>query len=421
MSMDSSEVKSVFQASLLETIARRRSRRFPVGCTLKEGGLQFASKQPPLPLNDKELALLCWSGAGMTGAITGDLPGPLGGNLLATWQGKATPYACNVQNVKLFFTSDQGTFAYDPPPATMPVEIETEADREKILSAYQKGLTRVLKERAEFVPKALLRGMHWNTNQPGTIVFIPVVDMSAEYIDLLLGVFDVEGYGYQLFDNMKGQWAGLQSFIDAGKLKGPKVNLSSFELTQIGVNLSPAYMMLENMHLVAEALGLGSAVFGGYTGTVMLGVTSMSKGLGFRSVPDKTGRANPVGLDGVFQAYCPPYFKTMDDAVEAFVERKFGAGGTFAPDHKGVVPFKEWPKIQPDYHHPSRLSIEQVKAICRYVYETYGRFPATYDVMQVPVWLQVHHLEVEFYDKFYPKNMVTGAQRQHMKVWHKGK
>jgi hypothetical protein len=39
--------------------------------------------------------------------------------------------------------------------------------------------------------------------------------------------------------------------------------------------------------------------------------------------------------------------------------------------------------------------------------------------MQVPVWLQVHHLDLEFYDKLYPKNMVTEQQRQHMKVWHK--
>lgn len=416
---DREEIKAVFRFPLLEAIAHRRSRRFPLGCTLKEGSLQYASQQPPLPLSDLETALLCWSGAGVTGTVTGDLAPSVGGNLLATWQGRTVPYACNVQNVMLFFTSDSGTFAYNPPPPTKLVEIETEADREKIMTAYHKGCVRVLDERVEFVPRALLRAIHWNTNKPGTTIFIPVVDQSAECIDFLLGVFDMEGYGYQLFDDIKKQPAGLQPWIDAGKLKGPKVNLSSFEFNMLGLNLSPAYMMLENIHLVAEAMGLGSVVFGGYTGTVMLGVTSMSKGLGFHSVADSNGKPNPVGLDGVFQAYCPPYYRSMDEAVEAFVEKKFGSGGTLAANYQGVVPFKDWLRLQPEYHHPSKASVEQVKAFCRYVYETYGRFPATYDVMQVPVWLQAHHLDLEFYDQYYPPEMVTPAQREHLKRWHK--
>jgi hypothetical protein len=275
-----------------------------------------------------------------------------------------------------------------------------------------------LDERVEFVPKSLLRAIHWNTNQAGTTIFIPVVDQTAEYIDFLLGVFDYEGFGYQLFDDMKGRIAGLQYWIDMGKLKGPKVNLTSFEVNMLGLNQAPAYMMLENVHLVAGAMGLGSVVFGGYTGTVMLGITPMSTGLGFCSVTGKDGKLNPVGLDGVFEAYCPPYYSSMDEAIDAFVEKKFGSGGPFAADYKGVVPFKDWVRIQPEYHHPSHASIDLVKAFCSYVYETYGRFPATFDTMLVPIWLQVHHLDLGFYDKHYSKEMVTEAQRHHVELWH---
>ena len=416
---DKQEVKELLKYPLLEAIAHRRARRFPLGCALSDEGIQHASEKPPLSLSDLETAILCWSGNGVTGSITADLPTHTGGNLFGSWLGRAVPYACNVHNVKLFFTNDNGTFVYDPQTATKPVEIETEADWDKIMTCYQESCVKVLDERVEFVPKSLLRAIHWNTNQPGTTVFIPVVDQTAEYIDFLLGVFDYEGSGYQLFDDNKGQMAGLQYWIDSGKLKGPKVNLTSYEVNMFGLNQAPAYMMMENIHLVAEAMGLGSVVFGGYTGTVMLGVTPMSKGLGFRSVEGKDGKLNPVGLDGVFEAYCPPYYGSMDEAIDAFVEKKFGSGGPFDADYKGVVPFKDWKEIQPHYHHPSKACIDLVKACCGYVYETYGRFPSTFDTMTVPIWLQVHHLDLDFYDKHYPKEMVTEAQRRHMELWHK--
>jgi len=416
---DRDEVRELFRYPLLEAIARRRARRFPVGCTLAEPGLEYASEQAPVPLSDLETAILCWSGNGVTGSITGDLPPTLGGNLFGSWLGRAIPYACNVHNVKLFFTNDSGTFVYDPQTATKPVEIETEADWDRIMTCYRESCVRVLDERVEFVSRSLLQAMHWNTNKAGTTVFIPIVDQTAEYIDFLLGVFDREGYGYQLFDGKQGQLAGLKDWVDPGKLKGPKVDLSSFEFTLLGLNLSPAYMMMENIHLVAEAMGLGSVVFGGYTGKVMLGVTPMSAGLGFRSVADRSGKANPVGLDGVFEAYCPPYYRDMGEAVDALAERKFGAETLYSADYEGMVPFKDWAKVQPHYNHPSKTSIAQVKAFCNYVYETYGRFPATFDTMQVPIWLQAHHLDLDFYDKYYPREMVTEVQRRHMELWHR--
>jgi len=416
---DRDEVKQVFQYPILEAIARRRSRRFPLGCTLPEGALQYASQKPSVPLNDIETAILCWSGAGITGSITGDLSTKIGGSAFGTWVGRATPYPSNVHNAKLFFTNDNGTFVYDPKKATKPVEIDTEADRERIMTYYKEDCIKVLDERVEFVPRALLGVMHWNTNQPGTTVFIPIIDQSEEYINFLLAIFEVEGYGYKMFDDMKGQSAGLQQWIDAGKLKGPQVPLTSFENSLMLSDLAPAYLILENIHLVAEAMGLGGVMFGGYTGQIMLGITPMSKGLGFGAQIGKDGRANPVGLDKIYEAYCPPYYKDMNEAVDAFVEKKFGGGGSHTAEYKGTTSFKDWKTIQSDFNIPSKTSIDQVKAICTYVYETYGRFPATTDTKLLPVWLQVHHLDIDFYDKNFAKGIVTEAQRQHMQTWHK--
>jgi hypothetical protein len=416
---DRHEVKQVFKYPLLEAIARRRSRRFPLGCTLPDSALQYASKQPAVPLNDIETAILCWSGTGITGSITGDLSTKIGGSGFGSWLGRATPYPSNVHNTKLFFTDDNGTFVYDPKKATKPVEIDTEADRERIMAYFKEDCIRVLDKRVEFVPRALLGVMHWNTNQPGTTVFIPIIDQSEEYINFLLGIFEIEGFGYRIHDEKNGQSAGLQPWLDAGKLRGPLVPLASFESNMLMNNLAPAYLILENIHLVAEAMGLGAVMFGGYTGQIMLGITPMSPGLGFRSQIGKDNKPNPVGLDKIYEAYCPPYYKDMNEAVDAFVDKKFGGSGSHTAEYKGVKSFKDWKTVQSDFHIPSKTSIDQVKAICNYVFDTYGKIPATTDTKLLPVWLQVHHLDLDFYDKFLAQGIVTEAERQHMQLWHK--
>ncbi len=409
--------KSLFEYPLVAALANRRARRFPLGCAFPEDALHHASTAEPRALDARETAWLCWAGNGISGTVAGDLP-ISGGNVFGNWAGRTTPYACNVHNVRLFFTNDDGTFVYHPTevPATAPQESGVAWDT--ITAQYRQGVTKVSDARVEFTPKALLRSIHWNTNHPGTTVFIPVVDQTVENIDFLLGVFDYEGYGYKLFDHLTGDWAGLGEVIASGGLKGPKIGLASYEFTMLQLNLAPAYMMLQNVHLAAEAAGLGAVVFGGYTGTVMLGATPLGEGLGFHIENDAAGKPNPVGLDDVFEAYCPPYYANMDDAVDAVVEHKFGPRGIFGEDYTGETPFKDWLSLRPQYHHPSKASIALVKAYCRYVFETYGRFPATYDTKVIPMWLQVHHLETEFYDAHYPPEILTEAQRSHMARWH---
>lgn len=411
------EVKRLFQYPLLEAIAHRRSRRFPQGCTLENDVLKYTSEQPALPLSDVEHAIICWSGAGLTGSITGDLPASLFGNAFGSWQGRATPYACNVHNTRLFFTNDDGVFMYFPKSASKHVEVETESDYDRIMDYYKKDCTRVSTERAEFSPRALLNAMHWNTNKPGTTIFMPVVDHSEEVINFLLTLFS--GEGYQIFDDIKQQPAGLEKWIAEKAIIGPPVPLKSFEFNLMLGSLAPAYLMLENMHLVAEAMGLGSVMFGGYSGTVMLGGTSLSKGLGFRFVKDREGKRNPVGLDGIFEGYCPPYYKTMSEAVDAIVEKKFGSGGCFSANYSKLAPFRHWSKVHSGFVLPSEKAINIVKDFCNYVYETYGRFPATNDTMTLCIWLQGHHLDVHFYEKYMSKELLTEAHYRHNEIWHK--
>ena len=51
-------------------------------------------------------------------------------------------------------------------------------------------------------------------------------------------------------------------------------------------------------------------------------------------------------------------------------------------------------------HHPPE-AIEYTKEICRYLVETYGRFPAHTDAFHLPgIWVQFSHLEIEYYERF---------------------
>lgn len=417
---DRKEVKQVFRYPLLEAIARRRTRRFPLGGAMPSGALEYKSKNAPVPLNDIETAILCWAGNGITGTITGDLPTDMmvGGGTFGTWAGRAVPHGCNIYSSKLFFTNDDGLFLYDPKEASKPVEIDTEADRNKIMEYFRENTRRLSDKRLEVIPRGIARSIHWNTNQSGTTIFIPIIDQTQLFLNYLIGVFQQDGY--QLFDDIKGRFAGIDKWINNGALKGPRVPLSSAEYFSFIGNIAPAYLIAHNIHLTAEAIGLGSLIFSGYTSIIMMGGTSLGKGLGFRFVKTKDGKPNPVGLDGVVEPYCPPYYKSMDEAVDAFVEMKFGTRGTYGCDYPGATPFQgKWQQFSSCYQKATKETIQIVKDCCNYIYETYGRFPGTIDTVVMPVWLQVHHLEMDFYDKFVAPNLVNETHRQHVELWHK--
>jgi hypothetical protein len=67
------------------------------------------------------------------------------------------------------------------------------------------------------------------------------------------------------------------------------------------------------MFLATEALGLG-----GWKHCGFLSFEIFAR-MGFRIVAAEggSGFGNPIGLDGVFEASCPPYYPTMDAAVDA--------------------------------------------------------------------------------------------------------
>jgi len=413
------EVEELFKYPLLDAISRRRTRRIPLGYTADAGVIKKDPSQAPVPLSDLEEAILCWSGAGITGAATNEeILGIAESRPVTSWTGRATGYPCNIQTTRLFFTNDNGIFIYNPEAPSKPVEIENVSDREKIMNFYRQNCQRVSEKRLQ-LPTQSIPGVESMNNQPGTTLFIPVVDNVELYIWRVY--FSLQpNMSYRFYDDIKKRPAGLQKWIDSGVLMGPEIGLSSFESNQRTIYLAPAYLMVQNMQLVAEAMGLGSMIFAGFTGEVMLGVTPMAKGLGFSTIKDHDGNVNPVGLDGVFESYCPPYYRDMDEAVDAFMEKVGGKASPVGTEYNGVLPFRPgyWQKNRPEYAEVSKEHVSMVKAFCNYVYDTYGRIPATFSSKTIPIWLQVHHANTDFYERYYADGVITESHKKHMSLWH---
>lgn len=97
------------------------------------------------------------------------------------------------------------------------------------------------------------------------------------------------------------------------------------------------------------------------------------------------------------------------------VHAKFGLHGLYAGTANR--PWTRFGAEQGIVPHDQR-AVEAAIRFCEYVHQTYGRFPAHVDAFKTVVAFQAHHVDVEFYDRFYPPEMLPQAHRAHLAVWH---
>lgn len=398
---------------LFDSIFNRRSRRFGLGMELKDSTLEFKSKHEPLPLSELDEALLVWAGTGLTGLCLADLPPENGIDLLCQWTGRTWPSACNNHGTELFFTNDNGLYYVDVKhmlPQKHEIDIffnmSREEKMERVLELYRESLIKIEDGRADLPDKmpGLFEFNQWNTNKPGTTVFIPVTDITEEYLNLLT-LYCSHTYGFTIIDDLTGKPAGVGKWMEKGRLKGD-VKLSLFDLEVrilTGLNVEQAFIC-QNMSLALQALGLAGWTFSGFIPRFAMGCApNLFKGLGFRFIQPKKGSIDPpttvpVGRDGVLEGYCPPYYKDMDEAIDVFFEHKWESW-------KDDKPF---PYTEPDKHlmkapRPTDTTIQIVRDVANYIHDTYGRFPAFVDPMYMRLVFQAMHIDPEFYDLYYPK------------------
>jgi hypothetical protein len=127
---------------------------------------------------------------------------------------------------------------------------------------------------------------------------------------------------------------------------------------------------------------------------------------------------NVTGLKGVFEGHCPPHFSDMKTAIEAVVKKKFGPGGPFHDQTPG--PWRDNAKIRgsAQVHHEEFQSC--IAAQADYILEHFGKFPGTVPTILVFIYLQAHHIDLEFYDHHFKPSAYLRTHAEHMAKWHSG-
>lgn len=433
-------LREALKYPLFSAIYNRRSRRIAKGLReINAGSHSYTSKEPPQPLSPLEEALLI-SVIGVTGFNLPDRPfedenkQQILGTPNLSFTGRAAGSTDNSQATSFFLLNDSGTYflrklrpdEVDPAAPRTPEEMIRRADLAKV---------KVLDHRLDFPRKFpyYLDSNRFLSNQPGTTVFLPVVDMTRQYINAIMYLLTEPEGSRPVFVDDRNFYrpAGVQRWIRDGFLnKDLKISLGALGSMRTQIE---ADLLLQNLMLCLQAMGLGGWIHAAIGPPYLLGhpyFAKETKGLAFRHVvPPWTPmellrwgsvlpilRANPVGLDKVMETHCPPYYKDMSAAVDAVVAEKralYGDKPFFEKIFKegGDVFVREVPFTKPEV-------IACTKDICNYIYDTHGRFPSHVDAVYVPgVWLQAHHLDLAYYDALYKEGGYTETQARHEQLW----
>jgi hypothetical protein len=283
----------------------------------------------------------------------------------------------------------------------------------------------------------------WDMYRPGTSYFVPVNEYTHMYINGLLEFLN-ETMGVFVVDERRSfAPAGLARFArskGAHLVDDPAaqrtLTVERLENILHSVCMVEHGMILQNLGLMAQAMGLGG--FPNFAGhefawfealdfrmREMTTMEFMGARAPLRVAAGLLGRdpklAFPVGLerDGevLLKPYCPPYYPTMEAAVRAVVERKFGAAGLF----RGAVStsgFADPSAVARASAPLSDAAVDATIAYCSYLYKTYGRFPAYPAPFRTSVGFQAAHLDLAFYDKHYRPEALSETHRRHRERWH---
>ena len=447
MTQQKDALAQFLQYPLSSAISHRRSRRISQGIhSVLAGTLSYKSDESPHPLDPLEEALLIVA-TGATGITMPDMPfltennQPLAGSPMLEIIGRAASSPDNSQATHFFMLNDSGTYLIKRPASaiSLPLE-EVLADPDKLISLAESYKVKVLDHRLDFPREfpCYLGRNRYVSNVPGSTVFLPVVDMTRQYINGLMFLLTQEdGQRPTFIDDWNFyRKAGVCKWVKSGFVNEDlPIPLGMMNTFRIHVE---AELLIQNLLLTIQAMGLGGWVHAGFPGPVLLGDADYrdkyGPGLNFRfHVPQKpfrklltaitplpAWRPNPVGLDGLLEGLCPPYFASMKDAMDALLATKYGPNGVYSNEKLLENVFKPGyakPFIEEVPHYSPEV-IECALDVCNYIYDTYGRFPAHVDAMYVPgIWVQAHHLDLKYYDYLY-KNGYSRTQADHDHLWH---
>lgn len=431
------------KATLFEVLVNRRSRRVGLGMNIPTGPFQYKSPHPPIPLTEDEEAALAFAACGVTGYALADLSygAREGGTMLAGRLGRTVASPDAVNAVAVLITNDRGTWLLKRPQDFAPaefLELVHLAKKGALTELYQRSRIQLSDRRTAppLDPGHNFSINRWSLHAPGTTYFLPIIETTALTINALLELF---GEDMAVFLRDERAWfrpAGVGRFArsQGGYLHDAPRDLRSatIQMTESALLESMATehgMVLQNLALMTEALGLGgfpnfarheyswfqaagfrmqSMPASRYAGAPRF-LSALAGWFGKDPVIDY-----PVGLEQnkqpLLKPFCPPYYKSMEDAVRAFVETKFGADGAY----RGGAQQSTWrdaASCSTKIPAPSAATIQATIAYCNYVHRRYGRFPAYTAPFRTVIGFQVCRVDVDFYDRFYEPETLPDSVR----------
>jgi hypothetical protein len=407
--------------NLLDALTGRRSRRFYLGAEIPDGYFKYKSRHKPMPLSDIEEMMVITAMTANTGwhnlIMRGNSYVPYLSNYAGAAGGRTFPSAAGFHTSELFFTNDNGVYFVQTrdAPALAKRTDEGLFNLEEQMQAHKHRLRKLYDGRLDFPTKVPYIEDHntWVVNHPSTMLCIPVGDLAQHVLLMLCYMLQ---NGIVLTDNVNRRpIPGIEKFNDIVDVNNvwPLTFVEQTSLAELSTELSTSCF---SGMLMLQALGLGGWMFDGVDSNALLGASDV-KGLGFRYNTDaRWATPNVTGLPGVFEAYAPPYVKNMREAVGTIVDRKFGRGGPFNPETPGY--YKNTPKVRSSAQKHSQEFMDCIALQAQYIYDTFGKFPATVPSIFTLTYLQAQHIDLDFYDKFYERGAYLGTHLNHIENWH---
>ena len=433
---------------LLDALTFRRSRRFAAGMKLNGGALAYDSQRPPEPLNLEEEAALAFAACGITGPVlaelpyeTGKAPEAGGGNIMKQFAGRTVASADALHTVVLFAINDHGAWMLRRPQDFPRQEISGLAElarRRELVELYERSRVRIADHRLDVVrqPPFVPPFNKWSANVPGSTYFIPVVELTALYINVLLSAFSSD-FNYFVVDDRNGfRPAGIGRWA---RSKGGPLHDDPREGRFMTISFMESWLgelaavelggVVQNLGLMTQALGIGG--FPHFAGHPF----GWAQALGFRMEQPSLSRLiaagplvralmkllkkdipvpTPVGLERegevLIKPYCPPYYPSMKDAVLAMVNSKFAPGTGSFRDGGEATAFLDPQRVLAGIPEYGGAAIDATIAYCEYVFGRYGRFPAASGPFKTVLAYQAHHLDRDFYARFYRPEVVAPSE-----------
>lgn len=406
---------------LIDAIHGRRSRRFAKGASIPDGPLAYRSTEAPQPLTETEQLLLLTTVAGNTGwshlIPHNRFYAPKIPNYAGAAGGRSFPSAAGFHTTEIFFTDDDGTYLMPTRDMTPVAANGDDIELTEYLEAHKSRILTLSNERLSIprTPQHMEPHNDWCANVPGSTLIIPVADLAQH---LILTLCYLVQNGACLFDDVNGRpIPGIDHFRSVVDIESPFPLSYIEQLALTEVTAETASSCFAGA-LMLQALGLGGWMYEGINPFSVLGASGDPDvpGLGFRfDMPEGALLPHVTGLEGHFEGHTPPHFPGMRAAVMSVVDRKVGAGGPFNPGTDG--PYKKSEMVRRSAAPFGPEAIECVVTMADYIYETFGRFPATVPAIFTLMYLQAHKLDTGFYDTHFEPGAYLHTHAENARNW----